>query len=124
VSDFRKLHVWQRSHALSLEVHKAAIRIRGSNYTSLRSQLIRSASSVAANIVEGAGQESRREFARFLRYALNSVSELEYHLLTARDFQVMSPEHFTPLASETTEIRRMLIGLLKRVNGPTDRPKV
>ena len=30
------------------------------------------------NIVEGSGQDSTKEFVRFLRYSLNSAYELEY----------------------------------------------
>ena len=43
--------------------------------------MIRAAMSVPANIVEGRWQISEREFCRFLRYALNSCSELEYHIV-------------------------------------------
>ncbi|MFN2638089.1 MAG: four helix bundle protein [Gemmatimonadaceae bacterium] len=39
--------------------------------------IIRAATSIPANIAEGRRQESEKEFARFLRYALNSSSELE-----------------------------------------------
>ena len=115
VSDFQKLHVWHKAHALSLGVHRAAKSIRGSDYASLRSQMIRAASSVPTNIVEGCGQEKRREFGRFLGYALNSSSELEYHLITARDYGVMTKEAFTTLAGQTVEVRKMLLALTKRV---------
>jgi four helix bundle protein len=118
MSDFAKLHVWRKAHALALNVHSVAIRIRGSNYASLRSQLIRSAMSVPANIVEGRGQKSERDFARFLGYALNSTSELEYHLTVARDMRVITPTDFKSLVAQTIEVRKMLYGLLKRLNAP------
>ena len=51
----------------------------------LVSQLRRAASSVPANIAEGSGCNGNREFAYFLRIALRSASEAEYHLLLARD---------------------------------------
>lgn len=58
----------------------------------------------------------RRDFGRFLRYALNSASELEYHLTLARDIQVLSNKTFTPLATEVVEVRKMLHGLLKSLS--------
>src|SRR6476660_7933904 len=85
VADFKKLLVWQKAHALALNVHRVATRIRRSYDLQLRSQLIRSAFSIPANIVEGRRQSSDKEFARFLRIALNSGCELEYHLIAARD---------------------------------------
>jgi four helix bundle protein len=122
MGDFAKLHVWRKAHALALNVHAVAIRIRGSNYVSLRSQLIRAAMSIPANIVEGRGQKSERDFARFLGYALNSTSELEYHLTVARDMRVIAPSDFKSLLAQLIEVRKMLHGLLKRLNAPEPVP--
>jgi four helix bundle protein len=115
MSDYRKLHVWRRAHALAISVHRDAGRIRGGTYTSLRSQLIRAAMSIPANIVEGRSQGSEKDFGRFLRYALNSACELEYHLTIARDIGVLPNKAFTPLATEVSEVRKMLSGLLKSI---------
>jgi four helix bundle protein len=115
VSDFRKLQVWCKAHALALKVHRVAGGIRGSRNASLRNQMVRAAMSIPANIVEGSGQESRREFGRFLRYAANSATELEYHLIIARDIRAISLTDFAALASQTVEVRKMLRGLIKTV---------
>lgn len=113
MGDFTKLLVWRKAHALALNVHAVAITIRGSNYVALRSQMIRSAMSIAANIVEGRSQKSERDFGRFLGYALNSSFELEYHLIVARDIKVISVSDCTSLIDQTIEVRKMLRGLIK-----------
>ncbi|HLA13513.1 MAG TPA: four helix bundle protein [Gemmatimonadaceae bacterium] len=113
MSDYRKLHVWRKAHALAVNVHRDAGKIRGANYSSLRSQMIRAAMSIPANIVEGRSQGGEKDFGRFLRYALNSASELESHLAVARDIGVLPNKEFTPLTTEVVEIRKMLHGLLK-----------
>jgi four helix bundle protein len=82
--------------------------------------MLRAAMSVPANLVEGAGQKSGREFARYIRISLNSCNELEYHLLLARDFEVSQPEVVTTLVSETVQVRKMLYGLLSKVNARCD----
>lgn len=115
MSNFRKLEVWRKSHALVLNVHSAAKKIRGSDHVSLRSQLIRAAMSVPANIVEGVGQRSGAEFGRFIRIALNSANELEYHLVLARDVGVLDPNEFASLLSQTIQVRKMLHGLHRSV---------
>lgn len=116
MGDFAKLHVWRKAHALAINVHSVAIRIRGANYASLRSQMIRAAMSIPANIVEGRGQTTERNFARFLGFALNSSSELEYHLVVARDIRAISLNDFKSLTDQLIEVRKMLRGLLKRLN--------
>jgi four helix bundle protein len=113
VTDFKKLKVWQKAHVMALDAHRLAGQIRGSKHTSLRSQITRSAMSVPTNIVEGCGQQSAREYSRFLRIALNSTSELEYHLLAARDLAALRGSEPLTLISQVIEVRKMLYGLLR-----------
>ena len=118
MSDFKKLHVWQRAHSLSLCVDRVSKQIRGGQYASLRSQIFRAATSIPANIAEGRRQESEKEFARFLKYALNSSSELEYHLILAHDTKIISEGDFRSLVTQTIRVRKMLYALLKRLGLP------
>jgi four helix bundle protein len=122
VSDFKKLRVWRKAHALALNVHRVAVTIRGSHYGPLRTQMLRASMSIPTNIVEGAGQQSGREFGRFIRFASNSASELEYHLLVAREVRAISASDFESLSAQTIEVRRMLFGLLARVLSPKRTP--
>jgi four helix bundle protein len=116
VSDFKNLLVWQKAHALALHAHRVAMGIRRSHDVALRSQIIRAAMSIPANIVEGRRQESEKEFARFLRIAINSGCELEYHLIVARDIGVISRADYGSLLRELIEVRQMLHGLLRTIN--------
>jgi four helix bundle protein len=115
VSDFKKLTVWRKAHALALNVHRVNAGIRGGANASLRNQIARAAFSVPTNLVEGAGQNSRREFARFISIALNSASELEYHLMVAGDLRLIRRSDFESLCAQTIEVRKMLHGLRSRV---------
>jgi four helix bundle protein len=112
MGDFKKLDVWRKAHELALQAHRVATRIRGAQYLSLRSQIIRAAMSIPANIVEGRARKSERDFSRFLGYALASTSELEYHLIVARDICVVSEEEFQLLLVRLLQVRKMLHGLL------------
>jgi len=115
MQDFKKLQVWQKAHALTLGIDRASKRIRGSQYASLRNQIFRAASSIPANIAEGRRQKSQKDFGRFLGIALNSSSELEYHLILARDTKNMPEREFLSLVGQTITVRKMLYALLKRV---------
>ncbi len=118
MADFKKLHVWQEAHALSLSIDRVCKRMRGSQYASLRSQAFRAAMSIPANIAEGRRKNSDKDFARFLGYALCSCSELEYHLIVARDTKVIPESDFVSLISQTITVRKMLYGLLNRLAIP------
>ena len=76
---------------------------------------MRASMSIPTNIVEGTGQESGKEFGRFIRFALNSSSELEYHLTVARDIGAIEAGDFNSLLDQTIEVRKMLHGLRKTV---------
>jgi len=118
MADFKKLKVWQKSHALSLSVDRVGKQIRSIHYASLRSQMFRAAMSIPANIAEGRRQASDKQFGRFLSYALNSASELEHHLIVARDTKNIPESDFVPLISQTITVRKMLYGLMRRLSIP------
>jgi four helix bundle protein len=113
VADFRKLRVWQGAQTLAIDAHRISGRMRGANTTALSDQLTRAAMFVPANIVEGSAHRSPREFARFVQYALASVSELESHARLARDLQLISEDDLTSLLSGIVDVRKMLHGLLR-----------
>lgn len=117
MTDFRNLKVWQKAHALALDTGTVATKIRGNRFSALRNQMTRAAESIPTNIVEGRAQRTDREFARFLRISIASSSELEYHILHARDKGLMSNPDYADLSERVVEVRRMLYGLIDRLNG-------
>jgi four helix bundle protein len=118
MSDYKKLLVWQKANRLALHAYRISAKIRRSRDVGLRSQIVRSAMSIPANIVEGRRQESERQFARFLKIAFNSGVELEYHLGVAREIEVMTIEDCDELLRDLIEVRRMLHGLLRTIGNP------
>ena len=114
MADYKKLLVWQKAHEMAIEANRVATTIRGANYSSLRSQIIRAAMSVPANIVEGRAQQGEREFIRFLKYSAASASELEYHLKLAQDLE-LDTNQITQLCEHLAEVQRMLRGLMNRL---------
>lgn len=120
MSDYKKLLVWQKAHRLAVDGIKAAVGIRAQHFASIKSQIIRAATSIPMNIVEGSGQDSRKEFCRFLRYSLNSAYELEYQWLLVKDIQMLDEDTFERLTKATVEVQKMLRGLIRRIKSPED----
>jgi four helix bundle protein len=48
--------------------------------------------------------------------AMGSASELEYHLLLARDLRFLDPENHSQIESRVIEVKRMLAGLIRKVD--------
>jgi len=59
------------------------------------------------------------ELTRFLQIARGSASELEYHLLLARDLNLLAKDSFRKLDGQLTEVQRMLTSLVHRVQPVT-----
>src|SRR5438105_3116738 len=106
MSDFQKLNVWRKAFALALTTHKLAQNVRGAAYISLRSQLIRAAMSIPANIAEGREQKTERGFASFLRHALASATELENHYLIAKGMTAIPQAGCDSAIRQTVEVKK------------------
>ena len=89
MKDFRELKVWQKAHQLTLAVYRTTAAFPREELYGLTSQLRRAGSSIAANLAEGCGRNGDMEFARFCSMAMGSASELEYHLLLAKDLKLI-----------------------------------
>ena len=119
MQDFRTLKVWSKAHGVTLAAYRATQAFPRVEQYGLTAQIRRSASSVCANIAEGCGRGGRVEFARFLRIAFGSASELEYHLILASDLHLLDQPTSDPLLRRVIEVKRMLAGLIRKLTRAT-----
>ena len=111
MQDFRNLKVWEKAHTLTLDVYKASKSFPREEMYGLTSQVRRASVSIGANIAEGSCRKGDAEFARFLQMAAGSASEVEYHLLLARDLEFLEVADYERLSDEAVEVKRMLASL-------------
>ncbi len=71
-------------------------------------QLLRSATSIGANVVEAQGAPSRKDYANFFVYALKSANETKFWLGLLRDSRKAEREATDKLLGEVTEIAKIL----------------
>lgn len=112
MESFTKLKVWQKAHDLTLKVYEITKDFPKEEKYRLTDQLCRSASSVPANIAEGKGRDSLKEYIQFLYNARGSLEETKYHLILSKDLGYFAEERFNQLASEVNDVGRMLNGLI------------
>jgi four helix bundle protein len=115
LQSFRNLKVWEKAHSLTLDVYRSTRSFPREELYGLTSQMRRSASSIGANVAEGSCRKGDVEFGRFLHIAIGSASELEYHLLFARDLQILKESDYQRLATGIVEVKRMLSSLIQKL---------
>jgi four helix bundle protein len=116
MDSFTQLEVWQKAHQLVLEIYKETKSFPNAERFRLTDQLCRSASSIAANIAEGKGRNSRKEYIQFLYNARGSLEETKYHLILSRDLGYLCSESFDKLIERYNEVGRMLNGLINSLS--------
>jgi four helix bundle protein len=116
MKDFKELKVWEKAHQLALEVYTATQTFPRDELYGLTSQIRRSCASIPANIAEGCGRSGDAELARFLQIAMGSASELEYHILLARDLGILEALSHERLTNDVSEVKRMLASFIKKLN--------
>ena len=115
MKNFRQLKIWRKAHELTLAIYRVTPRFPREEVYGLTAQLRRSSASIAANIAEGCGRDGDAELARFCSIALGSASELEYHLLLAKDLKLLEPNQPERLQNQTTEVKRMLSVFIQKL---------
>lgn len=113
--DFKKFVVWQKSHQLTLQAYRNTRAFPREELFGLTSQIRRAAASIPANIAEGSGRSSDKEFARFLTISAGSASELQYHFILARDLGYLNSDEFDQLENQVIEVKRMLTGFVNKL---------
>ena len=113
--NYRDLQVWSKAHDLTLELYRFLDGFPREEIYGITGQLRRAAASIGANLAEGCGRRTSTELARFVRIAMGSASELDYHLLLSRDLGFMDGDEFTHAAAALTEVRKMLTSFLNSV---------
>ncbi len=114
MKDFRDLQVWAKAHALAIDIYRSSSSFPKDETYGLRSQLRRAAVSIGANIAEGCGRGTDRDFSRFLQMAMGSACEVEYLLLLSSDLGFLGASH-EPLSERVQEVKRMLAAFLRKL---------
>jgi four helix bundle protein len=104
MQDFRKLHVWQKSHELVFEVYARTASFPRTELFGVTTQARRATVSIAANIAEGSGRSGDKEFARFLHISLGSASELEYFSILIADLGLLNRAEAARMEARAAEV--------------------
>ena len=114
--DFREIKVWEKAHALTLRAYEVTRSFPREELYGSTSQIRRAAAaSIGANIAEGCVKNTDPDFARYLQTALGSASELEYHLLLAKDLKLLDSARYGELDEDAKEVKKMLTAFIAKL---------
>ena len=115
MSNYRDLTVWQKARALTVQVYRATRAYPRHEMFGLTAQMRRAGISILCNIAEGQGRWSRPDYLRFLTIARGSALELEAQIVISEDLEYLESADAASLLEATTEVAKMLNGLIRRI---------
>ena len=114
--NFRELKIWQKSRILVKEIYIATLCFPDSEIYGLQNQARRAAVSIVANIAEGSGKGTNKDFNNFLNIAKGSLFELQTHLILSNDLDFLKTDTFNSLMLQTEELVKMLVGFQAKLD--------
>jgi four helix bundle protein len=114
VSDFRRQVLWQRAQDLAFELAKVVQGMpRDASSGPIASQVIRSGTSIAANIAEGYGRYSQASYRNHLSIARGSAAETLSWLDLMERLGYLSADRARALQDECIELQKLLAYRIK-----------
>ncbi len=111
--NYSDLIVWQKAIEFVCAVYDQTRTFPADERFGLTSQIRRAAVSIPANIAEGQGRTSKKEFLNFLSIAHGSLREVETFIVIARRLNFLKPTSAEPLLIQAGEVGRLLNGLMR-----------
>jgi four helix bundle protein len=109
--NYRDLIAWKKAFDLALAIYRGTACFPDEEKYGITSQLRRAGVSVASNIAEGQGRNSKAEFRHYLSFAQGSLKEIETQLLIAIALGYCGDGQAAPLFAMASEVGRLINGL-------------
>jgi four helix bundle protein len=111
IKTYTELHVWQKAHELALAAFQITERFPRSDQFGIVSQVRRFASAVPANICQGFGRGTTKEFIRSLQIARGELEATRYFLFLSKDLGRISKEEFNSFGELCDSIGKLMNAL-------------
>lgn len=110
---FFDIKAWQKADDLAVAIYQVTESFPKDQRYRLVDQMQRAAVSVPANIAEGSGRRTVRDFLRFLYMANGSLREVEYYLHLSLRLDYLSEADSRALTAVKDETARVLTGFIR-----------
>ncbi len=113
MQDYHDLLVWKETFAFVKLIYRLSGHFPKEEIFGITSQLRRAAVSVMANIVEGRGKNSDKDFLRFLYISKGSLNECQCYLELVLDLEFVNKEQFDFIENKRKQVGYLLFKLIK-----------
>lgn len=110
---YKNLDLWNRAISLACDIYKFSSKFPKEELFGLTSQLRRASVSISANVAEGSGRGSKKDFCRFIDISIGSLNETESLLLIASKLNYLSANDYKKIQNDTVELGKLLGGFRK-----------
>ena len=115
MQDYHNLLVWKRALGFVKLVYRLTKLFPKDEMYGMVSQLRRAAVSVLANIAEGRGKSSDKDFARFLYISKGSLNECQCYFELAKELEYINEEQFNYIENKRGEVGYLLHRLITSI---------
>ena len=113
IASYQELQTWQEGMSPAVACYELTSAFPREELFGLTSQIRRASASIPANIAEGWGRGSTKEYLQFLRIAQGSLKELETHLLLSERIKLTRPADIAPLFESSALLGKLLLATIR-----------
>ena len=113
ITKFTDLVAWQEGHKLVLQIYKLTKLFPKDEQFALTNQMRRAAVSITSNLAEGFSRQTKADKSHFYTMSHGSLTELQNHLLIARDVNYIDNTELHHTAEQSSMVHKLIFGLLK-----------
>ncbi|MDP7282511.1 MAG: four helix bundle protein [Candidatus Undinarchaeales archaeon] len=116
MQDFTKLEIYQEAQTLALDIYTITKKFPGDERFGMVQQLKRASTSIGANISEGAGRSSNKDFSRFLFNSVGSLNELLHFLMLAHKLKYITTGEWVMISEKSDKLGRKINKFLQSLS--------
>ena len=113
---YENLDIWKKGVNLASDIYKITKNFPKDELFGMISQLRRAVISISANIAEGSGRRTKKDFCRFIDIAIGSLNEVESLLFVSKKLNYISEKEFIELINKIKELGKLLGGFRNYLN--------
>ena len=106
--------IGEKSLAFAKRIARCYVYLKKKGETVMSKQLLRSGTSVGANVREGLNAQSRKDFISKLNIALKEAGETDYWLDVIHSAEYFTDQEYDSLKADNDELLKLLTSTIKK----------